>query len=96
MSVHFTTVGLDDAWKNDEITACFQKYTRLILWPKGKVLDLEYFVWARHLSDFPQSGRKPFQPIEDVSNLTTTKFFEAFSDSSGQICLNLLTANLDR
>jgi hypothetical protein len=95
MSVHFATVGLDAAWKNDEITACFQKYTQLLLWPKGKALDMEEFLWAQYLFN-RNSGRTPYQPIEDVSNLTTTKFFETFSGTSEQVCLNLITANLDK
>jgi hypothetical protein len=94
MSVHYTTVGME-VWKNDEITACFQKFTRLVLWPKGGPIDAE-IVWALGLADFQNSGRDPYQPIEEVSNLSTTKFFETFAGSSEQVCLNLITADLDK
>lgn len=94
MSIHFATVG-QDVWTQNEFTACFQKYTRLILWPKGKLLD-EEIAAGLFLGSVESLGHNPYQPIEEVSNLDTTKFFDAFVGSSKQVCLNISTANLDR
>ena len=94
MSIHFTTVGLD-VWKSDEFTACFQKYTRLILWSEGKSLEME-IIKGLQLSDFLSAGSDPYQPIEKVTNLDTAEFFKAFVGNSEQVCLNILTANLEK
>ena len=94
MSVHFTTVD-QDVWKKKEFTACFQKYTRLLLWTEGQHLDSS-IVRGLGLSDVLDSGQDPYQSIEDVSKMNTKDFFQAFIDSSEQVCIRLITENLNK
>lgn len=78
-------LALYGSWANtsgNTITACFETGPKLFLWSpdsSGKY-SLEYFLsWDKN--------HVPYRNVEESTNLTVETFFEKYSNTQGELCL---------
>lgn len=89
LSSHFTTVGNDD-WTKPQITACFQKYTELSIWPQERQIDIQKLA-TLGISSVSEITIKYLKPLEKVSDFTIAKFYATFSNNNLQPCIQFNT-----
>lgn len=83
ISSHFTTVDAE-SWAKPTFTACFQKTSKLFLWPEGK--QLEFFDRLKE-SLFDPETISAFTTLDEVTDLSVDKFYKIFAGSQEPACV---------
>jgi hypothetical protein len=91
LSTHFTTVSEDD-WNKPTLTACFQKYSELALWPKRTQLGLQDLS-RLGISDVSSYTVNQFKRLDRVSALNVRSFYLKYVDKQ-QPCIDFQTSSL--
>jgi hypothetical protein len=87
LSKHHTTVSKLDV-SNKKVNVCHQDYTQLTLWPQNQKLEL-YDLSKLQISDVSSFTLGGFKPLEQVSDLNVTGFYQSFMEAGEQPCVEI-------